>query len=208
MSISISLDFYRRWRVIVIDNCVFVIISLLIVQSFNCPCQLAPQYICTPYTNMEIWITEWVKNHIHYQVCKTINKFPDFKDFIPDSNVHGANMGPTWVLSSPGGPHVGPMNLVIWDASKHGVHDCIVAEWDTRINTKTAWRMMTSVTLKRFPRIFDIVVVVWLHIILCNVKIVVTFVIRTTARLCLLWLGCRWGRCLQKLDFVYNKLGN
>ena len=28
----------------------------------------------------------------------------------PDSNVHGANMGPTWVLSAPDGPRVGPMN--------------------------------------------------------------------------------------------------
>ena len=34
---------------------------------------------------------------------------------IPDSNVHGANMGPTWVLSAPDGPHVGPMNLAIRD---------------------------------------------------------------------------------------------
>ena len=31
----------------------------------------------------------------------------------PDSKGHGANMGPTWVLSAPGEPHVGPMNLVI-----------------------------------------------------------------------------------------------
>ena len=31
----------------------------------------------------------------------------------PDSNVHGANMGPTWVLSAPDGPHVGPTNLAI-----------------------------------------------------------------------------------------------
>ena len=30
-----------------------------------------------------------------------------------DSKVHGANMGRTWVLSAPDGPHVGPMNLVI-----------------------------------------------------------------------------------------------
>ena len=30
-----------------------------------------------------------------------------------DSKVHGANMGPTWVLSAPDGPHVGPMNLAI-----------------------------------------------------------------------------------------------
>ena len=31
----------------------------------------------------------------------------------PDTKVHGANMGPTWVLSAPNGPHVGPMNLAI-----------------------------------------------------------------------------------------------
>ena len=29
------------------------------------------------------------------------------------SKVHGANMGPTWVLSAPDGPQVGPMNLAI-----------------------------------------------------------------------------------------------
>ena len=32
---------------------------------------------------------------------------------VPDSEVHGANMGSTWVLSAPDGPHVGPMNLAI-----------------------------------------------------------------------------------------------
>ena len=31
----------------------------------------------------------------------------------PDSKVHGANMGPTWVLSAPDGPQVGPTNLAI-----------------------------------------------------------------------------------------------
>ena len=31
----------------------------------------------------------------------------------PDSKVHGANMGPTWLLPAPDGPHVGPMNLAI-----------------------------------------------------------------------------------------------
>ena len=31
----------------------------------------------------------------------------------PDSKVHMAHMGPTWVLSAPGRPHVGPMNLVV-----------------------------------------------------------------------------------------------
>ena len=34
---------------------------------------------------------------------------------VPDSKVHGANMGPIWDRQDPGGPHVGPMNFVISD---------------------------------------------------------------------------------------------
>ena len=34
----------------------------------------------------------------------------------PDSKVHGAKMGLTWVLSAPDGPHVAPMNLAIREA--------------------------------------------------------------------------------------------
>ena len=30
----------------------------------------------------------------------------------PESRVHGANMRPIWGRQDPGGPHVGPMNLV------------------------------------------------------------------------------------------------
>ena len=37
---------------------------------------------------------------------------------VPDSMVHGADMGPTWFLSSPGGSHVGPINLAISCALK------------------------------------------------------------------------------------------
>ena len=32
----------------------------------------------------------------------------------PDSQVHGANMGPIWGRQDTGGPHVGPMNFAIW----------------------------------------------------------------------------------------------
>ena len=32
----------------------------------------------------------------------------------PDSKAHGAYVGPTWGRQDPGGPHVGPMILVIW----------------------------------------------------------------------------------------------
>ena len=35
----------------------------------------------------------------------------------PDSKVHGANKGPNWGRQDPGGPHVGPMNLAIWELS-------------------------------------------------------------------------------------------
>ena len=33
---------------------------------------------------------------------------------LPDSKVHGANMGPIWGWQDPGGLRVGPMNLAIW----------------------------------------------------------------------------------------------
>ena len=36
----------------------------------------------------------------------------------PESKVHGANMGPTWVLSAPDGPHVGPMNRTIRECTE------------------------------------------------------------------------------------------
>ena len=39
----------------------------------------------------------------------------------PDSDVHGDSMGPTWVLSAPDEPHVGPMNLAIRVVMPYGV---------------------------------------------------------------------------------------
>ena len=39
----------------------------------------------------------------------------------PDSKIHGANMGPTWVLSAPGGPRVGPRNLAIRGGRTNGL---------------------------------------------------------------------------------------
>ena len=44
-------------------------------------------------------------------------------DITPDSNAHGANMGPTCGRQDPGGPHVDPMNFAIW------VLDSIFLEW-------------------------------------------------------------------------------
>ena len=40
---------------------------------------------------------------------------------IPDSKVHGANMGPIWGRQDPGGTHVGPMNFVVLDQLFHNI---------------------------------------------------------------------------------------
>ena len=53
---------------------------------------------------------------IRLKVCNTINCYGFFiwcRKTVPDSKLHGANLGPTWVLSAPDGPHDGPMNLAL-----------------------------------------------------------------------------------------------
>ena len=50
--------------------------------------------------------------------CAGTGMFSDNNvNIIPDSKVHGANMGPTEGRQDPGGPHAGPVNLAIWDGS-------------------------------------------------------------------------------------------
>ena len=51
------------------------------------------------------------------QLTKTILKKPGCRNASPYSAIHGANMGPTWVLSAPDGPRVVPMNLAIRDTN-------------------------------------------------------------------------------------------
>ena len=72
--------------------------------------------------------TGWESNDGTFMSVRLWNTFPD-------SKVHGANMGPTWVLSSPGGPHVGPKNLAIWVVTWYEicVHVCDIWVWQ-------AWR--------------------------------------------------------------------
>ena len=53
-------------------------------------------------------------NSVHESFNLTLDMKSRWETF-PDSKVHGANMGPTWVLLATDGPHVGPMNLAIWD---------------------------------------------------------------------------------------------
>ena len=47
---------------------------------------------------------------------QTLERCPQ-EEKIPNSKVHGANMGLIWGRQVPGGPHVGPMTFAIWDAN-------------------------------------------------------------------------------------------
>ena len=53
----------------------------------------------------------------------------------PDSKVHGANMGPTWVLSAPDGPHVGLMNLAIRESKAIRTQECIMTLHPISVST-------------------------------------------------------------------------
>ena len=50
--------------------------------------------------------------NVMYVFNRPISQIPQG---IPDNKVPGANMGSTWALSAPDGPHAGPMNIAIRD---------------------------------------------------------------------------------------------
>ena len=64
---------------------------------------------------------------LHFHMCLngTLNGTPllilfvNISSLVPESKVRGANIGPIWGRQNPDGPHVGPMNFVIW-----GVNVC------------------------------------------------------------------------------------
>ena len=49
----------------------------------------------------------------YYSHLLAIVKTYKLEEGFQDNKIHGTNMGPTWVLSAPDGPHDGPMNLAI-----------------------------------------------------------------------------------------------
>ena len=55
--------------------------------------------------------------------CVTCNGLFKWNEIhsIPENKVNGSNIGPTWVLSAPDGPQVGPMNLAITHDTSYAV---------------------------------------------------------------------------------------
>ena len=62
-----------------------------------------------------------------------------FHKTLPDSKVHGADMGPTWGRQVLGGPHVGHVNLAIW----------AVTVWSTLCKFDTPWKLPENGTLSQ-----------------------------------------------------------
>ena len=83
-------------------------------QMVHVPCVIFPYFLSGLHP---------LKLYLQHVMHKTHIKLPLVTEAaiqtrntnIPNSNVHGANVGPTWVLSAPDGPHVGPINLAIRD---------------------------------------------------------------------------------------------
>ena len=56
--------------------------------------QSSPSWVCIPQKSLPTACDFWNTNSVGWTLFH-----------IPDSKVHGANMGPIWVLSAPDGPH-------------------------------------------------------------------------------------------------------
>ena len=83
----------------------------------------------------EIWEIKFQTKQLHSTIsCRFILNFKNETSVSDEvssysqypSKVHVANMGPTWVLSAPGGPHVGPMNLAISVDYENGNYDDVI----------------------------------------------------------------------------------
>ena len=76
----------------------------------------------------------------------------DTWECIPDSKVHVAHMRPTWDLSAPGGPHIGPLNFAIRDGNS--------GKWElslqgpVSINIKTTFRD-TGISIMKVRQLWD-----------------------------------------------------
>ena len=97
----------------------------------------------------------YVRTCVHVYSFETTQHLTGWKEHIismspkictaPDSKDHGANMGPTWVLSAPGGPHVGPMNLAIMGGIHTAEHKVnIFAQINRFILHPAAYRRLCS----------------------------------------------------------------
>ena len=88
----------------------------------------------------------------------------DHSNAVPNSNVHGTNMGPIWGHQGPGGHHVGPMNFAIW-----GI--CCPIDDKPMLFERMAFSMKALLlSIKPLPQIMLIYDVIWHHLMTVLIK--------------------------------------
>ena len=90
------------------------------IMSSNIMKKALYQGLYTIHPKMHEWLTHrlvllWLEMKEFYPSLSGLLQWHWDNNMIPDSKVHGANMGPIWGRQDPGGPHVGPMDFAIWD---------------------------------------------------------------------------------------------
>ena len=95
LTIELSMPQYP-WRA---RSMLWFIMSQVIRQVIGSPDIDIVWQVNPPISWGRFWITFAVSVRSDYE------KY----EIIPDSKVHGANMGPIWGRQNPGGPHVGPL---------------------------------------------------------------------------------------------------
>ena len=94
--------------------------------------------------------TQFLKNTKNGWQCIGLELQLHFVNY-PDNKVYGAYMGPTWVLSAPGGPHVGPKNFAIW-VSYQPIIGQLVLNNQTEENKNTCFVFTQRIYLSHFFR--------------------------------------------------------
>ena len=96
---------------------------------------------------------------VNHSWCSYFFSFPFYSNtslvdtlfnHVPDSKIHGANMGPTWGRQDPGGPHVGPMNFAIWGDTAIGE---LLSWWGTNNDLNGARFGVVKPLVKPSPQI-------------------------------------------------------
>ena len=110
-------DYVMKWYVFmynIYDN------AYACMCKYVCTCACVYQVYCRDKV-FRIWACQF--KFVGVSDCLSVRSFirlsvSEVWDYIlrnyPDSNVHGANMGPIWGRQDPGGPHIGPMIFAIW----------------------------------------------------------------------------------------------
>ena len=102
---------YDMMRYVSNENVKNTKIESLSVQVYN-------ELHCGSQLLKHLWYKCTIWSHMFLMIMTRITQI---------AKVHGANMGPTWVLSAPAGPHVGPMNFAIREQNR--ILECADVLW-------------------------------------------------------------------------------